>query len=90
MSIIKTLSWYLLTGFLLYGVEIILCVLYALINCNQLNFDKMASITANNTKEIKRNNLLVVVLKTIIFWPIVIPISLVNIRNSFCECRITK
>ena len=90
MNIFDLVIWYILSGLLLYGAEIILFVAYTLINYKQFNVDKMSSITASDLKTIKSNNLLTVVLRTIILWPIIIPKSLLKIKEIIDNCMNTK
>ena len=90
MNIFDLVIWYILSGLLLYGAEIILFVAYTLINYKQFNVDKMSSITASDLKTIKSNNLLTVVLRTIILWPIIIPISLLKSKENIDNCMNTK
>ena len=90
MNIFDLVIWYILSGLLLYGAEIILFVAYTLINYKQFNVDKMSSITASDLKTIKSNNLLTVVLQTIILWPIIIPISLLKSKEYIDNCMNTK
>ena len=90
MNIFDLVIWYILSGLLLYGAEIILFVAYTLINYKQFNVDKMSSITASDLKTIKSNNLLTVVLRTIILWPIIIPKSLLKSKENIDNCMNTK
>ena len=90
MNIFDLVIWYILSGLLLYGAEIILFVAYTLINYKQFNVDKMSSITASDCKTIKSNNLLKVVLLTIILWPIIIPKSLLKNKENIDNCMNTK
>ena len=87
---IYNIVWYILSGLLLYGAEIILFVAYTLINYKQFNVDKMSSITASDLKTIKSNNLLKVVLLTIILWPIIIPKSILKNKEYIDNCMNTK
>ena len=90
MNVFDLVIWYILSGLLLYGAEIILIAAYILINYKRFNADKMSSITASDWKTIKSNNLLTVVLQTIILWPIIIPKSLLKSKENIDNCMNTK